>query len=208
MNSCSSADQKLRENTDGKPNSSKTRSDEKPSSSKSAGSTTNSQNDMLGVLSLDCLICLKRMVSLKEVKKHMNKEAHLKLQNFKMKTGTLFKTFRCLICKLDLGSREIRRHLLVVHFKIQPDFLQSRSLSDFLFFECIRCDKKIVLEHTKQDTPHLQSRAHLKKLKDSPIEYYLRCQLCDVLFKSISELQHHSTVENHQKRSKALKFCF
>ena len=208
MNSCSSADQKFRETADGKSNSSDTRSEEKASSSKSAGSTTNNENDELGVLSLDCLICLKRMVSLEEVEKHMNQEAHLKLQNFKMKTGTLFKTFRCLICKWDLGSREIRQHLLIVHFKIRPDFLQSRSRSDVAFYECIRCDKKIILKNTKQDTPHLQSRAHVKKLKASPMEYYLRCQLCDVLFKSVSELQQHSKVENHKKRRKAFRFSF
>ena len=70
VNSFSSADREFREKTDCEPKSSETRSDEKPSSSKSAGSTTNNQNDKLGVLSLDCLICVKRKVNLDEVKKH------------------------------------------------------------------------------------------------------------------------------------------
>ena len=133
----------------------------------------------------------------------MNREAHLKLQNFRMKTSSLLKPFRCLICKLDLDPKEIRWHLLIVHLKVQPDFLQSRSRNDLMHFECIPCNKKIDLE---QYTPHLQSIGHVQKLKTSPMEYFLRCQLCHMLFKSILQLQKHSKVKIRETRGEVLNF--
>ena len=165
----------------------------------------NTQIDMLGEVSIDCLICLKNMMNLVEVEKHSKEEGHRVLQKAKKKICPQFKTFRCLLCELDVGSKEIRRHLLIAHFKIHSDFLHSKIRSHFEFFECFCCKRKVKF---KQYTDHLESKEHLRKLESSAMQYYLGCNLCNVLFESISELQQHSRTKNHEKRIKILKYHF
>ena len=161
-------------------------------------SSSNKENcDLVSVV---CLVCSKKLLTFNNLKMHMIDGSH---ENAKKKSSANSRILRCKTCDVDFVEKKLIEHLIIDHFHIQRAFLSNKQ-EITRNFECISCNKTM----NSIATEHLQSKKHVKKLSETPIEYYMRCRFCSEDFKLVQDFEKHSHSQLHGVREKLLKFYY